>query len=454
MIAIRRQARIISRQAAIFSNNGKRAIYPLVLGLWISVSWVYGEPKSVTVAPGSHAYQTFKTTMAGEYHILDITKASTAPNIAHSWITAQDDQVLWEPAQITKEAATHTYTLTGAQLDTPLWVEFEGNFVKIAVSGKKGPAVTPPSDFKATVLTVEIEEPDGLPVQTIAAGDSLFRYNPSCFEWQFVHVDNERVAYHTTQPIDGLAQPIPPASYNWSVSKGTLNNPTAEKPKYSPNSMPIPATMETVDLKLRAMAGNDIGMQSRTLEVYRDHLERDFQNWGTGDDCGAETAYVYYWTYSRYGKKWHLFHSWNCFGSVWHAFDGTHDGYTTDIPSAGFTVTTYDDPIPWSTAVANLQRGDIVSFYIYDPGTGKAKLEHAHTCMGKSSQMYGANNEPTYGGYIRSDGYGHSAPYWEGGSWRWWLTSSKTYYDQLNAGYESMNPGEGKLLNRIKVHRK
>lgn len=67
--------------------------------------------------------------------------------------------------------------------------------------------------------------------------------------------------------------------------------------------------------------------------------------------------------------------------------------------------------------------------------------------------MYGANNEPIYGVYGRSDGYGHSAV-WEGGSWNWYMTSSETYYNQINAGYQSMHPGAGKLINRIKVHRK
>ncbi|MGI6086807.1 MAG: hypothetical protein ACOYCD_02500 [Kiritimatiellia bacterium] len=303
-----------------------------------------------------------------------------------------------------------------------------------------------------TVVKVEIEEPDGLPLQSVEADDSRFRLNPSCFEWQFVHVDNEVVAYHATQPISGLVEPIPPAGYNWSVSKGTLNNPTDETPTYVPNGTPIPTTMTTVDLELRPVSGSDACLQTRTLEVYRDHLERDYQNWGTGIDCGANT-YVYYWSYSRYGQNWKLLHSWNCFGSVWHAYDGTKDGYATTVPSSGFTVTTYNDPIPWSTAVANLRRGDFVSFYTYDSGTGSEIMQHAHTCMGSASQMYGANNEPVYGVFGRSDGYGHSAT-WEGGSWRWYTTSSEIYYDQLNAGYQSMYPGAGKLINRIKVHRK
>jgi len=307
---------------------------------------------------------------------------------------------------------------------------------------------------KVNVLNVKITEPDGLPVQTVVSGDSRFRINPSCFEWQFVHISNEVVTYYATQPIEGLIAPTSSASYNWSVNAGTLNNATTETPTYMPSNMPVPATMTTVSLQLRPFFGSDVFKQERTLEVYRDHLERDYQNWGTGIECGS-VSNLYYWMYSRYGQNWKMLHSWNCFGSVWHAFDGTHDGLASDIPVSGFSVSTYDDPIPWATAVANLKRGDIISFYTYDAASGTQVMQHAHTCKGSLSQMYGANNEPAFGTYVRSDGYGHFAD-WDGGSWKWWITSSETYYNQVNADWQQFygHPASVKLINRIKVHRR
>ena len=80
-------------------------------------------------------------------------------------------------------------------------------------------------------------------------------------------------------------------------------------------------------------------------------------------------------------------------------------------------------------------------------------MQHAHTCMGSSSQMYGANNEPYFGYYGRDDGFGHNAT-WVGTSWRWAITSSQTYYDELNASYQAYYSTSDKLINRIKVHRR
>ncbi len=118
---------------------------------------IYGEPKSVTVKHGTHAYQTFKTTQEGETHTLNINKATTAPNIARSLITAQDtqDQIIWKPARIETEGQTHTYTMTGTKLNEPLWVEIEGEFVKS--TGGSGVAGVVKPDFEVRVNVVEFD---------------------------------------------------------------------------------------------------------------------------------------------------------------------------------------------------------------------------------------------------------------------------------------------------------
>jgi hypothetical protein len=140
---------------------------------------VYAETKSVTVTFGSHAYQTFKTTQAGETHGLNINKAAAAPNIARSLITAQDtqDAVLWKPARITTAAQTHSYIMTGTKLNEPLWVEIEGEFVK--GTGGTGTGVAKP-DFEVTVYNVNIMFSD-----------------PDSSEWN--ELDEKQVVLHNQQ---------------------------------------------------------------------------------------------------------------------------------------------------------------------------------------------------------------------------------------------------------------
>jgi hypothetical protein len=297
------------------------------------------------------------------------------------------------------------------------------------------------ASVEITVLKVDIEEPDGTPIQTIQAGDKYFRTAaPWCFEWQYVHVDNEVVAYHETQLIDGLVDPIPPAQYSWQVNLGLLRNSFKEKPTYVPSHQSVPATMREIQLTLEAfIGGNRYCPHERTLEVYRDHLQRDYQNFGTGIKCGdlVDTP----WTFSRYGLVTTMDHSWNCFGSVQHAFNGTGDGSTEWSPSDGFAVSTYDAPIPWDTATAGLQRGDVVEFYHDDV------KEHAHACMAPG-QMYGANNRPgMLIVFIGSEVY-------ITGKWYWDTCSSQQYFEKFNADYALFRPSWPPYLNRIKVYRR
>ena len=311
-------------------------------------------------------------------------------------------------------------------------------------------------------VSSQILEPKGLPIFPLdAIGSDIFRANPYCFKWQYVHVINERVPYHATQPIEGLVKPIPPAAYNWSVSEGKLEDAVNSKPTYVPDG-PIPNAKNMVDLSLRPLGAILHCEKTRQLEVYRDHLERDYQNFGKGIPCGAggESSVSADWKFERYDKVIRMPHSWNCFGSVWHAYDGTKGGYVSNgIPQEGFAVQKYDDPIPWEKALKGIKRGDIVSFYTYYPDTNKERMQHAHTCLGSSEQMYGANNRPEFRLWWRQDSTGKGY-WWSGTSWEWWVVSSKDYYEKLNASHKKYmedffgEPYEGQLINRIRVHRR
>lgn len=310
-------------------------------------------------------------------------------------------------------------------------------------------------DFiRCSTRTATIVEPDGMPLQRIVSGDAYLRLvSPHCFEWQYVHSSREIIPYHLTQPIEAIVDPLVPNCYKWTVSKGQLVNDTINKPQYIPNGLPFPAKMENVMLTFSPFGENSLE-QIRILEVYRDHLERDYQNFGVGTECGAPSLLSFKWRFSRYGDNWTMQQTWNCFGSVWHSYNGTGDGYELGIPTVGFTTTVYNDPIPWNDATSGLKRGDIVSFYHVDAATGKETLQHAHTCLSDSSQMYGANNEPVFGIYSRKDATGAVADPWEGGSWFWFVTSSHQYFDGINYGFHVRYPDSPQLLNRIKVHKK
>ena len=150
--------RIQESEKTFLRAKARSILYLPAACMMLYAVYAYGETKSVTVTFGSHAYQTFTTTQPGENHGLNINKATAAPNIARSLITAQDtqDQVIWQPAQITTAASTHTYTMSGAALDEPLWVEIEGTFVKAGGGGGGTGAQKP--DFEVTIIKVDLKE--------------------------------------------------------------------------------------------------------------------------------------------------------------------------------------------------------------------------------------------------------------------------------------------------------
>lgn len=300
---------------------------------------------------------------------------------------------------------------------------------------------------------VKIREPDGVPVQHVQLPDKHLRSYPFCFEWQHVHVDNDIVAYYDTQNIVGKVRPIPEGSYNWSVSAGKLTGIYTAYPKYEPRQMPVPDTRTDVDLKLRAFPGDDTHMDVRKLEVYRDHLQRDIENFGQ-NICGSPQYDIFFWPFQRYGETWHALRTWNCFGSVWHAYNGRGNGHRTTVPN--FPVV-YDESVPnidWDVALNDVQRGDFISYWRGDT------MEHAATFI-NSTTTYGANNRPTYGFNMpRGDGFGHGSDdynvsnndWWMGTSWKWWYCLPQSYFNNINSD-KMLSTGEI-YINRIKIHKK
>lgn len=300
---------------------------------------------------------------------------------------------------------------------------------------------------------VKIREPDGVPLQPVQSPDKYLRQYPFCFEWQYVHIDNDKVPYYTTQCILGKVTPIPDRSYNWSVSAGELIREWTSYPKFKPANMPLPNTRVDVDLELRAYPGDDTYMDTKTLEVYRDHLQRDIENFGQ-NECGSPQYDIFFWSFNRYGSEWRALRTWNCFGSVWHAFNGSGNGHRTTVP--GFPIV-YDESEPnidWGVALNGVQRGDFISYWHGDV------MEHAATFI-DATTTYGANNRPGWGMQVpRGDECGHGSDalvagnndWWMGTSWEWWYCTPQLYYKLVNE-YKVMATGEI-FIDRIKIHKK
>lgn len=307
---------------------------------------------------------------------------------------------------------------------------------------------------------VKILEPDGVPQQPIQQPDKYIRLKPLCFEWQYVHVDNDVVGYYKDQPpggIVGKVKPIPDASYNWDIGAGELTGRRTSRPRFRPGKMPLPNTRVDVDLILRAYPGNDDFMAQKTLEVYRDHLERDLQNFqpkGLNAYCGSPKIPDFYWSFPRYGidkKACTVRLTFNCFGSVWHAYNGSKAQSDAKALPKWKLTWAEDEPINWDNITSRAQRGDYITYCFRESSDLTPEPKHAATFL-DSISTFGANNEPTYDYHFRYDECGRFSKWW-GTPWIWWKTTPKDYYDKVNQTYQNHHPGE-LIVNHVRLYRK
>jgi hypothetical protein len=278
-----------------------------------------------------------------------------------------------------------------------------------------------------TVVAVDIQRPKG----SLVADP-----NPTA-SWLTTpcrHFDFQAVASISPGPyvldIEGQIDPVPPFGYNWTLDAavGTLANETTATPNHT-----APATAGQGTLTLNAMLGAEAtGCEDeRELKVYTDHLARDFENFGTAISCLDN------WSFTRFNVTISMGSTWNCHGSVRHAYNGSGNGYSGT--TVGWTTTEYTPPVDWATVQSSLSRGDVVSFY---SGTsGSYVLQHSHTCRGAGTQMYGANNEP-------SVDFNNSPP----ATWQWYECSSQQYFDAVNIASQAQLGYD--FLTRILVHDK
>lgn len=238
-----------------------------------------------------------------------------------------------------------------------------------------------------------------------------------CYHFDLQGLRSSAVASYPLQ-FSGQVQPNS-FGYGWTLDSGagTLSNPTTATPTHSP-----PPTIGSGKLTLQATSGGtNVGCSDeRNLVIYRDHLGRDRSNFGTGISCGNPSNPTPSWYFTNYGAVITMGNVWNCFGSVWHAFNGTGNGWS--IATVNWTNYVEETaPVNWSNITSNLSRGDVVVFYSGSPGNYQA--QHTHTCL-SGTTMYGANNEP--------------AIIWHQGSpfatWKWGECNSQQYFTNVNAG--------------------
>lgn len=267
---------------------------------------------------------------------------------------------------------------------------------------------------KVSVIDVDIVKPKGS-LDAVKNPEASWVSSPYHFDFQ--GLESGATGGYVLD-IEGDIDPAPPLGYKWTLdaAAGTLTDDTTATPTHA-----APDTEGEGMLELKAMIGTtDTGIEEdRKAKIYEDHLARDYANFETGGSCLA-TWYVE--TFNVDPKPG--MSTWNCHGSVWHAYNGSGTGNSGS--TVGWSQTPYPTPstTDWTTIQSGLSRGDVVSFWSGSPGS--YDLQHSHTCRGSSTNMYGANNEP-------SVDFDNTPP----ATWKWYECSSKDYYDAVNAASQS-----------------
>lgn len=193
--------------------------------------------------------------------------------------------------------------------------------------------------------------------------------------------------------IQGQVDPSSTYGCKWTLSSagGTLSSDTSCTPTHS-----APSSSGQGTLKLQGTYRKKLVSCSaqKTVKIYRDHLARDYKNFGTGTSCDSPS-----WSFTRFGATITVTGRWNCHGGTLHCYNGKGNG-SAGLSAISFlldssrlkktvTVTHTSSGKGSHPSLGKLQRGDIVAYF-----TGSGSLAHTQTCTGNGTETYGANNEP------------------------------------------------------------
>jgi hypothetical protein len=393
--------------------------------------------------PPPPVYKTLRLLAAAEAQYATITRADVEPDVEYirdpSANPARDDF----PVTVSLPLGTEV-KLIGGGLNGwthSFWVHAvteSGQTTTEYFHVQEGDTVIIGGDTDVTAAFLRINEPPSPIDGGSPPEDTFTSSSPYRFKWQWVVEGTPGFYDNDIEGIIGPASAIGQGGtpgqddsieYRWSVTLGEFENP--ETRTATPVYEPTEAGWAILKLAPKPDLPYHWKVQNRSIEIYEDHLARDYANFGTGIPCGPGN-----WTFEAYSIPIQM-EAWNCHGSAKHAYNGTtcFSGTTVDWVPVVFTA-----PIDWAGVVGMLDRGDVVSFWGDPIGGGAPILHHSHTCL-SGTTMYGANNQPA-ADFTQVPSY----------TWKWATCTSEEYFNNINAAYQSAFGRD--LLTRVGVHNK
>ncbi len=337
------------------------------------------DPSAYVSASGSAAFTALLApdSVAGEFHWSTTSEKLALVNSTNQTVevTAGQEASASVGAETLKLVFTPDGHADGIETIHPMTV------VKVEIVSPKGSLDANPNPVESW-----LSDPDG--------------WNPNFRGHRF---DFQGVVAGATGPyvldIEGRIEPAD-LGFKWTLDEaaGTLANTHTAAPTHT-----APHDEGQGTLILEALDGaNKTGCKDqRTVIIYKDHLARNMENFGTGISCEGA------WTFTAFNATITMQGTWNCHGSSRHLYDGSGTGgdgegaldFSKDWEVAKEVAVSHHDEggiaIP---DLGPLYRGDLILYYAPKPEDHpffkEPILMHSQTCTGNGAETYGANNEP------------------------------------------------------------
>ena len=352
---------------------------------------------------------------------------------------------------------------TNSVLETHTWVAQYTGGSQLVFNAAGTLLDVPPSNGTVSVsaLKVQILQPSGSADSIRNNWTNSWVASSLCmpsYYWDFQGVSRASAAAYPLV-INGSITPDT-YSYNWSAN--TANEiGTVFGIDGCPTHQP-PATASTDGsfgtIKLEALLGSvPTGISdSKQVVIYKDHLARDFTNFGCSQSCQTGTWFTPFGNIAICNDGG----AWNCHGSALHAAKGSGNGWQAQpsfLSEDEWTIVLVDGSprIPYRadrsdhfspaahTAIDDMHPGDIVTFH----DEKKCDVGHTATSIG-GARTWGANNAPMTR-LVGRDAQGEITIGWLE-SWMW---AACDLYQSADDFHEHW-PSVGWEMNYIMIHRR